>query len=457
MEYQNTLAFAQQLDKEDPLAGFRNEYYLPQKDGKTLIYLCGNSLGLQPKNARAAIEQELNDWATLGVDGHFDGKNPWMYYHHFLNEKAAHVVGANPSEVVIMNNLTANLHLMMVSFYRPTPARYKILMEASAFPSDQYAMETQARFHGFNPDDAIIELVPREGEYTLRTEDIIAKINAHKNELALVMMGGVNYYTGQAFDMRAITEAAHAVGAIAGFDLAHAAGNLHLQLHDWNVDFAVWCSYKYLNSGPGGTSGVFVHERHGNNPDLPRFAGWWGHDEKERFKMKKGFKPMQGAAGWQLSNAQIFPMAIHKASLDLFEEAGMANLRKKSEMLTAYLEYVLNDVINLLSSRGVSTPLDMTRVVSSSGPDSYRDENSSPESKPFTIITPSNPAERGCQLSIIVKKDGRKLFDYLQANGILPDWREPDVIRMSPVPMYNSFEEIYKIGETMKRYFEYGR
>ncbi|MDP1727430.1 MAG: kynureninase [Bacteroidota bacterium] len=449
MEYQNTLAFAQQLDKEDPLASFRNQYYLPQKDGKTLVYLCGNSLGLQPKNARAAIEQELNDWARLGVDGHFDGKNPWMYYHHFLNEKAAHVVGANPSEVVIMNNLTTNLHLMMVSFYRPTPARYKILMEASAFPSDQYAMETQARFHGFNPDDAIIELIPREGEYTLRTEDILAKINAHKNDLALVMMGGVNYYTGQAFDMKTITEAAHAVGAIAGFDLAHAAGNLHLQLHNWDVDFAVWCSYKYLNSGPGGTSGVFVNERHGNNQDLPRFAGWWGHDEKERFKMKKGFKPMQGAAGWQLSNAQIFPMAIHKASLDLFEEAGMANLRKKSELLTGYLEYLLMDVIH-----GESTIPDP-----STGRDAIHRISRDATNKlvkmdlPFTIITPSNPAERGCQLSIIVKKDGRKLFDYLQSQGILPDWREPDVIRMSPVPMYNSFEDVYKIGESMKQYF----
>ena len=419
MEFKNTLSFAQQLDHDDSLASFRNQFYIPQKEGKSLIYLCGNSLGLQPKTVKAAIEQELNDWAELGVDGHFDGKNPWMYYHHFLNEKAAHVVGALPSEVVIMNNLTANLHLMMVSFYRPTSTRYKILMEASAFPSDQYAMETQVRFHGFNPEDAIIELTPRPGEYTLRTEDIIATINEHKNELAIVMMGGVNYYTGQAFDMEAITAAAHKVGVIAGFDLAHAAGNLQLQLHDWDVDFAVWCSYKYLNSGPGGTSGVFVNQRHGNNPDLPRFAGWWGHDEQERFKMRKGFKPMEGAAGWQLSNAQIFPMAIHKASLEIFEAAGMANLRKKSELLTAYLQFVLNEVA----------------------------------SHSFLIITPLNPADRGCQLSIVVKKDGRKLFDFLQTQGIVPDWREPDVLRMSPVPLYNTFEEVYKIGEAFKNYF----
>jgi kynureninase len=307
---------------------------------------------------------------------------------------------------------------MMVSFYRPTTQRYKIMMEATAFPSDQYAMETQARFHGLNPDDAIIELKPRVDEYTLRTEDILAEIEKHKDSLAIVMMGGVNYYTGQAFDMQAIAAAAHAVGARAGFDLAHAAGNLHLQLHDWNIDFAVWCTYKYLNSGPGGTSGVFVHERHGKNPDLVRFAGWWGHDEKERFLMKKGFKPMEGAAGWQLSNAQIIPMAMHKASLELFEEAGIENLRKKSEMLTGYLEYILKEF-----------------------------------SSHLTIITPSDPKQRGCQLSIIVKEDGKKLFEYLESQQIIPDWREPDVIRMSAVPMYNSFEDVFRIGEALKGYY----
>lgn len=418
MNFENKLSFAQQLDKEDKLASFRNEFHLLHKNGQPITYLCGNSLGLQPKNARAAIDQELKDWAELGVEGHFDGKNPWMYYHHFLAEQAARVVGAKPIEVVVMNNLTANLHLMMVSFYRPTKTRFKIMMEATAFPSDQYAMETQAIFHGFDPDDAIIELKPREGEYTLRTEDIIAKINEHKDDLAIVMMGGVNYYTGQAFDMEAITRAAHAAGATVGFDCAHAAGNLLLKLHDWNVDFAVWCTYKYLNSGPGGTSGVFVHERHANNPKLPRFAGWWGHDEKERFLMKKGFKPMEGAAGWQLSNAQVLPLAVHKASLELFDKAGIENLRAKSEKLTAYLEFILTQF-----------------------------------SEHLTIITPSNPADRGCQLSIIVKQNGKKLFDYLVEKNIMPDWREPDVIRMSPVPMYNTFEEVYRIGETLKAYF----
>ncbi|MFZ4796028.1 MAG: kynureninase [Bacteroidia bacterium] len=417
MQFENTLSFAQNLDANDKLAHFKNQFHLLSNNNKHVVYLCGNSLGLQPKSARAAVEQELNDWAKFGVEGHFNAKNPWFGYHHFLTENAAKVVGANPSEVVIMNNLTVNLHLMMVSFYQPTANRYKIIMEAAAFPSDLYAMETQVKHHHLNPDDAIIELKPREGEYTLRTEDIIETINANADSLALVMLGGVNYYTGQAFDMKAISEAAHAVGAFAGFDLAHAAGNLHLQLHDWDVDFAVWCTYKYLNSGPGGTSGVFVHEKHANS-EMNRFAGWWGHDEGERFQMKKGFKPIAGAQGWQLSNAQIFPMAIHKASLEMFAEAGIENLREKSELLTAYLEYILNNFTEHL-----------------------------------TVITPKNKSERGCQLSIIVKENGKKLFDYLESENIMPDWREPDVIRMSPVPMYNSFEDVFLVGQALKKYF----
>lgn len=417
MQFENTLSFAQQLDANDKLAHFKNQFHLLTNNDKHVVYLCGNSLGLQPKTARAAIDQELNDWAKFGVEGHFNAKNPWFGYHHFLTENAAKVVGAKPSEVVIMNNLTVNLHLMMVSFYQPTATRYKIIMEAAAFPSDLYAMETQVKHHHLHPDEAIIELKPREGEYTLRTEDIIATINANADSLALVMLGGVNYYTGQAFDMKAISQAAHAVGAYAGFDLAHAAGNLHLQLHDWDVDFTVWCTYKYLNSGPGGTSGVFVHEKHANS-EINRFAGWWGHDEGERFQMKKGFKAIPGAQGWQLSNAQIFPMAIHKASLEMFAEAGIENLRAKSEMLTGYLEFILNQY-----------------------------------SEHLTVITPKNKDERGCQLSIIVKENGKQLFDFLESENIMPDWREPDVIRMSPVPMYNSFEDIYLIGEALKKYF----
>lgn len=418
MLFENSLDFARRMDASDALASFRTRFHIPKHQGKDQVYLCGNSLGLQPKSAKDAIEQELKDWAELGVEGHFKGKNPWMYYHHFLTEKAAKVVGALPEEVVIMNNLTANLHLMMVSFYKPTASRYKIIMEGSAFPSDQYAMETQARFHGLNPDEAIVELKPREGEDTLRTEDILATIEAHKDSLAIVMMGGVNYLTGQAFDMEAITHKAHEVGAKVGFDLAHAAGNLHLKLHEWGPDFAVWCTYKYLNSGPGGTSGVFVHQRHANSPELVRFAGWWGHDEESRFQMKKGFIPMKGAAGWQLSNAQIFPMAIHKASLDLFDEAGMENLRAKSESLTAYLYFILAQF-----------------------------------SEHLKVISPVNPQDRGCQLSIIVKSDGKQLFDFLESHGILPDWREPNVIRMSPVPMYNSFEDVYRVGEALQAYF----
>ena len=419
MLFLNELSFAKEMDEKDELKTFRSQFYIPQHNGKDQIYLCGNSLGLQPKAVKEAIDQELKDWAELGVEGHFRGKNPWMYYHHFLTEKAAKVVGALPKEVVIMNNLTANLHLMMVSFYKPTKERYKIMMEVSAFPSDQYAMETQARFHGLNPDDAIIELKPREGEFTLRTEDILAKIEENKDSLAIVMMGGVNYLTGQAFDMKSITEKAHAVGANVGFDLAHAAGNINLKLHEWGPDFAVWCSYKYLNSGPGGTSGVFVHERHANNPELVRFAGWWGHEESSRFQMKKGFIPMEGAAGWQLSNAQIFPMAIHKASLEIFDEAGIENLRKKSELLTGYLYFILAD---------------------------YKEH--------LNVITPETAADRGCQLSIIVKEDGKKLFDYLESKGILPDWREPNVIRMSPIPLYNTFEDVYRIGVALKSFFE---
>lgn len=420
-QYQNTAEFAAQMDAQDKLAPFRQQFHFPQHHGKDVIYLTGNSLGLQPKTARAYVEQEFADWEEFGVEGHFKGKNPWFSYHHFLTQNTARIVGALPEEVVVMNNLTTNLHLMMVSFYRPQGDRYKILMEGGAFPSDMYAMETQARFHGYKPNDAIIEVSPREGEYTLRTEDIIATIEKNADSIAIVMMGGVNYYTGQAFDMEAITRAAHKAGAMCGFDLAHAAGNLLLKLHDWDVDFAVWCSYKYLNSGPGGTSGVFINQRHVQNPDLIRFAGWWGHDEKERFLMRKGFKPMLNAGAWQLSNAQVFPMAIHRASLEIFAEAGMENLRAKSDQLTAYLEFILDN----LTQSGKHT---------------------------FTIITPRNPKDRGAQLSVLVKDNGRQLFDFLTDNGVIADWREPNVIRMAPVPLYNSFTDIYKLGQVMERF-----
>jgi kynureninase len=420
MTYENTLQYAQVLDQQDPLRKYREQFYFPQVNGRDAVYFTGNSLGLQPKAAKAAIELELEDWASLGVEGHFEGRNPWMHYHEFLTEKAARVVGANPLEVVVMNTLTVNLHLMMVSFYRPTKERFKIITEAGAFPSDQYALETQVKFHGFNPDEAIIEIAPRQGEHTLRTEDIIDVINANAGSVALIMMGGVNYYTGQAFDMETITKAGHVIGAKVGFDLAHAAGNLELHLHDWNVDFAVWCTYKYLNSGPGGTSGVFVHERHADNPDLPRFAGWWGHDKEVRFKMQKGFKPMRGAAGWQISNAQILPMAVHNASLKIFDEAGMKALRQKSEKLTGYLEFLINSI------------------------------NSEGKTQRFEMITPTNPKDRGAQISLLASHNGRELFEKLTKAGVIADWREPNVIRVAPVPLYNSFEDVFRFAEILR-------
>jgi kynureninase len=413
--FENTLAFAQSLDAADTLAPFRERFHFPQLNGKQAIYLTGNSLGLEPKSARAALEQEMLDWQNLGVEGHFDGTNPWFHYHKFLNEKAAKVVGALPHEVVIMNNLTVNLHLMMVSFYRPTETRYKIIMEAGAFPSDQYAMESQVRFHGLNPEDAIIEIAPRQGEYHLRTEDILETIAQNANDTALIMFSGVQYYSGQAFDMEAITKAGHDAGITVGFDLAHAAGNLLLKLHDWNVDFAVWCGYKYLNSGPGGVSGVFVNERYANDPSLPRFAGWWGHKESERFLMKKGYIPEYGAAGWQLSNAPVLSMSVHNASLQIFEEAGMEALTAKSKLLTAYLEFVLEQ-----------------------------------SGKNLKIITPAE--QRGCQLSLLTDENGKDLFKHLQNNHIIADWREPNVIRMAPVPLYNSFKDVWHVGEALKGY-----
>ena len=416
------LPSAAHLDATDPLAAFRHEFHLPPgPDGQPCAYLCGNSLGLQPKAARAAVEQEFASWEQHGVEGHFHGTSPWMHYHETLTEAAARLVGARPLEVVVMNNLTVNLHLLLVSFYRPTATRYKILMEGGAFPSDQYAIESQARLHGLDPAEVIVELVPRAGEHTLRTADIEAKIQELGASLATVLIGGVNYYTGQAFDMAAITRAGHAAGALVGFDLAHAAGNLEMHLHDWDVDFACWCTYKYLNSGPGGTSGVFVHERFAHRPDLVRLAGWWGHDPADRFQMKKGFRPMAGAAGWQLSNAQIFPMAIHRASLDIVERAGgMAALRRKSEQLTAFLEAQI---------RQLELPVEL-----------------------LEIITPADPAQRGCQLSVLVHQRGRELFDFLAARGIIADWREPNVIRLAPVPLYNSFEDVQRAGNALRAF-----
>lgn len=404
---------ARNLDVQDTLAQLRDQFYFPQHEGRDVLYFCGNSLGLQPKSVEPALLRELEHWRTHGVEGHFRGEMPWMHYHKYLQSAAAHVVGALPEEVVIMNTLTANLHLLMVSFYRPDARRFKIIMEAGAFPSDQYAMESQVRYHGYAPEETIVEIAPRPGEETLRTEDVLETIRQHGPQTALVMMCGVQYYTGQWMDVEAITRAGHEAGALVGFDLAHAAGNIPMRLHDWQADFAVWCSYKYLNSGPGGPGGVFVHQRHADNKDLPRFAGWWGHDEERRFLMEKGFVPMRGAAGWQLSNAQILSFAAHKASLDMFESAGMGALRHKSEQLTAYLEFLIDD----LTEKGL----------------------------PLHIITPRDPAQRGCQLSVTARPQGKAIFDFLSAHGAVCDWREPDVIRLAPTPMYNSFGDVFAL------------
>ena len=420
MTYENTLAYAQYLDKNDPLRDYRDRFHIPKVNGKDSYYFTGNSLGLQPKTARTYIEEEMKGWETLGVEGHFaSSKRPWMEYHKFSKDALARIVGAKPIEVVSMNNLSVNLHLLMVSFFKPTKTRYKVICEAGAFPSDQYMFETQLKFHGLNPDEALIELKPRTGEHTLRDEDILSKIAEVGDELALVLLGGIQYYTGQLFDMKAITEAGQKVGAKVGFDLAHAFGNVPLQLHDWNVDFATWCSYKYLNSGPGNVSGIFVHERYANDSSLDRFAGWWGHDEKERFKMKKGFQPMPGADGWQLSNVNVISTASHLAALELFDEVGIEKLRKKSLKLTGYLEFLIKDIAG--------------------------------DSGIFEIITPSDPEQRGCQLSIFFHKDGRRLFDALAAAGVIADWREPNVIRIAPVPLYNRFEDVYQFAHILKK------
>ena len=454
--YADKIVNGSSLNSVNPVQNFRSRFHIPKSpDGRDVIYLTGNSLGLQPKTTRKYIEEELEDWATLGVEGHLHARHPWLPYHEFVTEPMARVVGALPSETVVMNSLTVNLHLMMVSFYRPSGGRRKIVIEKGAFPSDQYAVESQLRFHKAEPPasaggqisgserggsilsampparaggSALIELTPRDGESTLRTEDIIKTIERHGEEIALVMMGGVNYYTGQAFDMKAITEAGHRVGAIVGFDLAHAAGNLNLRLHDWDVDFAVWCSYKYLNAGPGGIAGAFVHERHAKAFDLPRFAGWWGHNKQTRFLMGPDFDPLPGAEGWQLSNPPIFQLAALRSSLEIFDEAGITNLRAASVELTGHLEKLLSEI----------------------------------EDDRISIITPSDPDQRGCQLSIRVRPkaetrpvgsvsgSNKTLFEAITTRGVIADWREPDVIRVAPVPLYNTVEDLEGFATILK-------
>lgn len=416
---ENTLAFARGLDAKDPLKQFRSRFYIPQHNGADAVYLTGNSLGLQPRSTETYIKQELEDWAQLGVEGHFDARKPWMPYHEQFAQQLASLTGSLPDEVVAMNQLTVNLHLLMVSFYRPTKERFKIICEAKAFPSDQYAIESQVKFHGFDPAEAIVEVVPRTGEHTLRQEDILAVIKEHGAQTALVLFGGVNYYTGQVLDMKGITVAGHEAGALVGFDLAHAVGNITLRLHDWQVDFACWCSYKYLNSGPGGVAGAFVHEKHITDTSVPRFAGWWGYRKSTRFKMEKGFDPIPTAEGWQLSNAPVLSMAAHKASLDIFEEAGWDKLEAKRLQQNVFLDQVLKEAGERFHGQ-------------------------------LEIITPTETAQRGCQVSMLVHKNGRAVFDNLTKAGVIADWREPDVIRIAPVPLYNSFEDIWKFGHLLQ-------
>ncbi|MCG8604113.1 kynureninase [bacterium] len=416
MEFQIDKAFAEEMDARDPLAAYREQFHLPKSvSGGDCIYLCGNSLGLQPKSAMAYVQKELQDWAEFGVEGHFQARSPWLPYHEFLTDQTARLVGAKPIEVVVMNTLTVNLHLMMVSFYRPTPDRHKILMEANAFPSDQYAVQSQIKFHGFEPETSLIEIRPQDYERTIRTEDIERLLKEGGESIAMVMLGGVNYYSGQAFEMERITRAGHEHGCIVGFDLAHAAGNVFLNLHDWNVDFAVWCSYKYLNGGPGCLGGCFVHERFAQDLDLPRFAGWWGQNKQTRFLMGREFQPITGAEGWQVSNPPIFSLAALRASMEIFDEVGMQKLRAKSEALTAYLEFLITDLSN----------------------------------GKLEVITPADKDQRGCQLSIRIPKKGKEIFRQLKERGVICDWREPDVIRVAPVPLYNTFRDVYAFAKIL--------
>ncbi|CAL67676.1 kynureninase [Christiangramia forsetii] len=420
MQFENTREFAKKLDNEDKISKYRDEFIFPKVNGKDVIYFVGNSLGLQPKTARKYVDEVMKDWAELAVEGHFYAEKSWWDYHERFSEKLARVVGANPSEVTVMNTLTVNLHLLMVSFYRPSGKRYKIICEEKAFPSDQYMISSQVRFHGYEPSDAIVEIMKREGENNFRTEDILKKIEEVGEECALVLIGGVNYYTGQVFDMETITKAGHDIGAFVGWDLAHGAGNIELKLSEWNVDFAAWCSYKYMNSGPGNASGCFINKKYHNKKDIPRFEGWWGHNKERRFLMEPEFQPEPTADAWQISNAPILALAPYLASLEMFDEVGMPALIEKRNKIVAYLEFVLHEIDEEVDSS-------------------------------FEIITPADQNERGTQLSVFLHGEGKELFRYLMDQGVITDWREPNVIRLAPAPFYCSFEDMYEFGQILKK------
>lgn len=424
MIFEKSLDFAKQLDLNDPLRSFREKFLIPTENGKEQIYFLGNSLGLQPKTTQLYIEQVMKQWAKYGVEGFMHGEQPWMNYHDDLIKPLSKIVGALPQEVVVMNQLTVNLHLMMVSFYRPAGKRIKIICESKAFPSDQYMFETHIKHYGLKPEDVIVEVSPRKGEQLIRLEDIQKTIEENRDELALVLWGGVNYYTGQLFDMKAITKAAQSAGAKVGFDLAHAAGNVFLQLHDWNVDFACWCNYKYLNSGPGAVGAVYIHEQYHKDNSIQRLAGWWGYEKDTRFKMQKGFKPVLTAEGWHLSTPAIILQACCKAAFEIFEQAGMKEIFKKGKLLSAYLFFILENI------------------------------NASQREKIIEIITPANENEKGCQASILMLKNGKEIFDKLAGKGIVADWREPSVIRIAPVPLYNTFEEVWRFGKALNDILE---
>ena len=425
MNFINSREFAQQLDAQDELAAYKNEFIFPQHNGKNVIYFTGNSLGLQPKRTKAYVDEVMNDWANMAVEGHFFSKKPWWDYHERFCGPLSKIVGAKTSEVGVMNTLTVNLHLLMVSFYQPTKSRFKIVCEEKAFPSDQYMLQSQVAFHakslGFNPSEAIVEVKRRDGQLNISHDDIIKTIEEVGDELALVLIGGVNYYTGQVFDMETITKAGHNQGAFVGWDLAHAAGNIEMQLHDWGVDFAAWCSYKYMNSGPGNASGYFVHEKHHKNKELSRFAGWYGHNKERRFLMEPTFDPVEGANGWQVSNLPVLSLAPYLASVEMFEEVGMEKLIQKRNQITSYLEFILHEIDKEVASAE------------------------------FEVITPANQNERGCQLSVYLHGQGKELFNALMQNGVLTDWREPNVIRLAPVPFYTSFEDMYDFGQILKK------
>ena len=419
MMHQFSLQYAKEADSNDPLNIYREQFYIPHLNNKHAIYFLGNSLGLQPKTTQDEVLKIMGAWANFGVEGFFMGKEPWLNYHKKITPLLCDIVGAKELELVTMNHLTVNLHLLMITFYQPTKTRYKIICEAKAFPSDQYAFQSQVKMHGFNAADAIIEVYPKAGTDIITTADILSVIEEHKDSVALVLFSGVNYYTGQVFDIPAITEAAHNAGAYAGFDLAHAAGNVELKLHDWNVDFACWCNYKYLNSGPGAIAGAFINEKHLQTKNLKRLEGWWGNDVANRFKMENIYTPSPNAEAWQMSTAPMLLLASHKASLDIFKQAGFKNLLIKSKQLSAYLFFVLDHI-------------------------------NQPEEK-FKILTPRNGNERGCQVSLSINKNAKAVFDELLPNGIFADWREPNVIRVAPVPLYNTFEEIFTFAVTLQQ------